>query len=146
MAQDTELKPGWLQRDIERAIARVNRWENGMTDTTGPTLSERTTRDAIANFLALNFLDREISDLPEKVVPLSGDISAQWVRQCADSLIERFAAALDAQAALVKELAEALVSLIEMPSACTSDGDVLENNRRRGAARAALTKYKAAQP
>jgi len=57
--------------------------------------------------------------------------------------LRKLAAALDAQAALVKELAGALVSLIEMPSACTSDGDVLENNRRRGAARAALTKYKA---
>ena len=81
-----------------------------MTDTTGPTLSER------ARYLAGFKGDKNVL----------GDVPA--------SLLTDLAAALDAQAALVKELAEALEGVVRVADRKTNEFD---------AARAALTKYKA---
>jgi len=98
-----------------------------MTDTTGPTLSER------ARYLAGFKGDKNVL----------GDVPA--------SLLTDLAAALDAQAALIKELAEELGSVAYLKITNSNGKEVVEDSLfeirkvvRRVLDR--LTKYKAAQP
>lgn len=39
-----------------------------------------------------------------------------------------------------EELREAILSLLEMPSACTRDNEIVENNKRRARARALISR------
>jgi hypothetical protein len=83
---------------------------------------------------------------PPQRLPLTEE-EEKWIRLCAEPGTTgldsrhglRLLEALDAERAKVAKMSKMLRALLEMPAACTTDKEVLENVTRREAAKAALS-------